>query len=125
NAGYRPASIPIIKAEPKISIKNQPFAHGKFKTFPARVLNKGNANQEITSPKTKERKLKSIDSVRNWVINPLRCEPTTLRKPTSFARLADFAVERLTKLMHAIKRMKPATAPNNQTKRISPRFSVS
>src|SRR3954468_3733579 len=61
-----------------------------------------------------------MDSVKNWLIRLLRREPTTFRKPTSLALLADLAVERLIKFIQAIIKIKPATAPKSQIKRISP-----
>src|SRR5665213_128869 len=71
-------------------------------------------------PRAKERKLYSKDSVRNCFTRLLRDDPITFLSPTSFALLADLAVERLIKLIQAIIRMKQAMAPNSQTNRISP-----
>src|SRR6185295_53638 len=85
-----------------------------------KVLKYGSRAQASNSPSTNERKLKSKDSVRNCCTRLLLCEPTTFRSPTSLARLADLAVERLIKLIQAIIRIKQAMAPNNHTKRISP-----
>src|SRR5580658_3779855 len=52
----------------------------------------------------------NIDSVRNWATRYLRGEPSTLRTPTSRARLADRAVERFIKLTQAMSRTKRAMA---------------
>jgi len=49
-----------------------------------------------------DKMLDTIDSVKNWPINCIRKDPKTFRTPTSLARPADRAVERLMKLMQAI-----------------------
>src|SRR5665213_1281839 len=93
---------------------------GMVSDFEASVLKYGSTSQASSKPITNEKQLYSSDSVKNCLIKPLRWEPTTLRKPTSLALLADFAVARFTKLIQAIMRIKAATPPNNQIKRMSP-----
>ncbi|ULT27429.1 hypothetical protein KUH03_12150 [Sphingobacterium sp. E70] len=46
------------------------------------------------------------------MIKVLRLDPMVLRIPISLARVAALAVDRLTKLMHAISRMKNAIPAN-------------
>ncbi|MNL17399.1 hypothetical protein D3C87_1384910 [compost metagenome] len=53
-----------------------------------------------------------------------RSEPMVLRIPISFALVAAFAVERLTKLMQAISKIKPAIDANAHIILMSPRLSV-
>ena len=63
-----------------------------------------------------ETKLKSADSVRNCFMRLILCDPTTFRNPTSLARFADFAVERLIKLIQAIEIIKIAIAMSRYKK---------
>src|SRR5258708_19388191 len=93
---------------------------GKTSDLAASRLKYGSSSQASTIARIKEQRLKSRDSVRNCLTRLPRPEPITFRSPTSLARLADLAVQRLIKLMQAISRMKQATAPHNQTTRNSP-----
>src|ERR1044072_322349 len=109
-----PAAMPIRKADANTAGTSHHCAHGILSDLDASVLKYGSRIQANISPSTNEKKLYNNDSAKNCWIKLLRCEPTTLRKPTSLARLADLAVERLIKLIHAITKIKPATAPNRQ-----------
>src|SRR5687767_2573214 len=115
-----PASNPTNNADPINTGASHHAVHGNEIDFADNVLNQGNSAQAITIPKIKDTTLISVDSVRNWLTRFLRIEPTTFRRPTSFARFAERAVDRFTKLIHAITRMNAATEPNNHTNRISP-----
>ena len=55
-----------------------------------------------------EKKLNKTDSVKNCVIRCERNEPATFLIPTSFARLAERAVERFIKFTQAINKIKMA-----------------
>ncbi len=55
------------------------------------------------------------DSPINWEARWDFCAPTTLRIPTSLALSTERAVVRLTKLMHAIPKIKIATIPKMYT----------
>src|SRR5580692_9346215 len=112
--------IPMIKAEIRMTGINHHWPQGIVKDLDASVLKKGSNSLARTKPMTKERQLYSSDSVKNCLIKLLRYEPTTLRKPTSLARLADLAVARFTKLIQAMMRINTATAPKSQIKRMSP-----
>src|SRR5215207_6238327 len=94
--------------------------HGIDSDFPERRLKYGSNNIANTSAMANERKLNNVDSVRNCLIRLYLSEPMTFLNPTSLARLADLAVDRLIKLMHAMISMKHAIAPNNHTNRMSP-----
>ncbi len=71
-------------------------------------LNNGNNNIAIKIASISEKKLSKTDSVKNCVIRCERNEPATFLIPTSFARLAERAVERFIKFTHAINKMKIA-----------------
>ena len=82
----------------------------KDKLFPASVLNgilkasvKPNAISMAIITKIK-------DSSMNWLVILFDADPRVLRIPTSLARLADLAVARFIKLIHAITMMKIAIA---------------
>ena len=92
---------------------NRQSFQGNSIDFPARVLKYGNSIKVMGRAITNEKKVNNRDSVRNCRTKFPRIDPTTFRKPTSFARLADFAVDRFTKLMIAIRRMNVAMPPNN------------
>src|SRR5260221_7997940 len=115
-----PAITPSRIAKIKSDGINQYSAQGNDIDFPETMLKYGIMPPAITAPMTKETMLKRIDSVKNWLMMLLRKEPTTFLKPTSFARFADLAVDKLTKLMTAIKRINKAIPPKSQTIRISP-----
>src|SRR5882672_6579545 len=76
--------------------------------FPASWLNNGNNNAAIPNARNNERKLTNTDSVKNWVMRLERSEPATFRMPTSFARLAERAVDRFIKFTQAISKIKMA-----------------
>src|SRR5215212_3067849 len=82
----------------------------KFNCFPARMLKALSEEPMINSASVMERKLYIKDSVINWKMRRDLNAPTVFRTPTSFARLADLAVERFIKLMHAIRIIKAAMA---------------
>src|SRR5690606_13459742 len=97
-----PANSPIIKAAPMVIGRNNEEVQGKRSSFPERWLKRGNNSQANNRPTTKESTLYNTDSAKNWPTKLLRAEPTTFRRPISFALLADFAVDRLMKLIQAI-----------------------
>ena len=66
--------------------------------MPDIVLKSGINKPDKATPIIKAISDISIDSVKNWPISCVRVEPTTFLSPTSLARLADFAVDRFTKL---------------------------
>src|SRR5512138_1147159 len=70
-------------------------------SFADKLLNHARQSHAIPIARAVERTVVKIDSVRNCLIKNLSSEPTTLRMPTSFALLADLAVERFIKLMQA------------------------
>ena len=69
--------------------------------------------------------LSKTDSVKNCVIRFFLNEPNTLRTPTSFARLAERAVERFIKFTQAISSIKNAMAEKIYTYCILPFASSS
>src|SRR5450755_3991615 len=77
-------------------------------SFPASRLNKGSNNAPNKTASSNDRKLNKTDSVKNCVIKCDRSEPATFLIPTSFARLAERAVERFIKLTQAISKIKMA-----------------
>src|SRR5664279_3766466 len=77
-------------------------------SFPASWLNKGNNNAAIPMASSNERKLVNTDSVRNWAMRFDLKDPATFLIPTSFARLAERAVDRFMKFTQAISKMKMA-----------------
>ena len=93
---------------------------GEAMCFPVKELNAGNKRYNKQTESNIAKKAKSNASPKNCAIRLLRVEPTTFLNPTSFARLADFAVDRFMKLIHAITRINTAIAPNNHTNFISP-----
>src|SRR6478735_12759422 len=76
--------------------------------FAASWLNNGNNNAAIPMASSNEKKLVKTDSVRNCVMRSTRDEPATFLIPTSFARLAERAVDRFMKFTQAISKMKIA-----------------
>lgn len=77
--------------------------------FDATSLKSGNSNIARTMAIKREIKESNIDSLKNWMIIWTRRAPTVLRKPTSFARLDESAVDKFIKLMQAINSIKNAT----------------
>ncbi len=71
-----------------------------------------------------EKKLRSTDSPRNWVISPPLLAPTTFRMPTSFALFSLRAVLRFIKLIQAISRIKAAMMAESFTNSILPPSST-
>src|SRR6185312_12684702 len=83
--------------------------------LPDNWLKAGN-NRHAAATATKAAiKVTKTDSARNWMIRYLRGEPSTLRTPTSRARLADRAVERFMKLTQAISKINAAIADKMYT----------
>ena len=80
--------------------------------LPARLLKYGIKNSTTIIASAAEIKLIIVDSERNWKIRSFRVEPTTFLTPTSLARFADRAVERLTKLIQAKRRINNPMAEN-------------
>src|ERR1700754_1959704 len=115
-----PARTPETKANPRKTGSSHNCSQGIVNDLDASVLKYGNNSHASNRPITNEIPLYNIDSVKNCLTKPPRCEPTTLRNPTSLALLADFAVVRFTKLIQAIRRINAATPPNSHTKRMSP-----
>ena len=76
--------------------------------FPASWLNNGNNSAAMPKASSSERKLTIIDSVRNCVMRLERDDPATFLIPTSFARLADRAVDKFIKFTQAMSKMKIA-----------------
>src|SRR6185437_9343417 len=101
-----------MNAAAVINGNNHHWFHGIDSCVPEILLNTGNTRTAMIIPIIKERKLYNIDSVRNCLIRLPRLEPTTLRNPTSFARLAERAVDKFKKLIHAKTKMKIAMAAN-------------
>ncbi len=112
--------MPMPAADPTSMGISHGADHGMASDFADSTLKYGSSTTANRIASEKERKLNNKDSVRNCQTRLPLSEPTTLRRPTSLARLADLAVDRLMKLMHARIKIKMATAPNSQTKRISP-----
>src|SRR5690349_11594966 len=104
----------------RITGMNHHSFQGISNDLPARVLKYGTSVHATTRANTNDSRLMTTDSVKNWLTMFILSDPTTFLSPTSFALLADLAVERLMKLIHAITSIKQATAPNSHTKRISP-----
>ncbi len=77
---------------------------------PANWLKGDKSKAAIPMAITKDRKQAISDSTRNWAIKLFFRLPNTFRTPTSFARLAEQAVERFIKLMQAINKIKIAMA---------------
>src|SRR5215472_11561987 len=100
-------------AETIMNGNNHHTVHGTLNDFAASLLKYGSNNIAMIKLNANESTLYCNDSVRNCLTRLIRCEPTTFLNPTSFARFADFAVERFMKLIHAITRIKMAIAPNN------------
>src|ERR1700722_9426201 len=69
---------------------------------PVNALNDGMASCTKYKPSKNDKNVIKTDSNKNWQIRSLRCEPITLRTPTSLARFSDLAVERFMKLIQAI-----------------------
>src|SRR4051812_20473889 len=77
-------------------------------SFPASWLNRGISSRAIKIASIKEKKLIKTDSVKNCIMRCERNEPATFLMPTSFARLAERAVERFIKFTQAISKIKIA-----------------
>jgi len=80
--------------------------------LPESWLNKGRHKKTIKSPSSNAKKDKRVDSPINCWMRFFRAAPTTLRIPTSFARVLDRAVARFIKLMLAISKINRAIAEN-------------
>ena len=111
---------PMMMAAMIMTGNNHHAIQGMLRFLSNSLLKKGRNNAARRIPNANEKMLNSKDSVKNCLMRLIRCDPTTFLKPTSFARLADFAVERLIKLIHAMIKIKQAMAPKSQTNRISP-----
>src|SRR5665213_4423541 len=114
-----------MKANKTSEGNNHHSFHGKLSCSPAALLNIGNTMIAMIVPIKHEKKLYNNDSVRNCLMRLLLDEPTTFLTPTSFARLAERAVERFKKFIQANSKMKAAIAANKYTKRMSPCFTSS
>src|SRR5690606_17327419 len=86
-------------------------AHGKTKDLPAMLLKKGSRSTAKNKANTIEIPLYKKDSVMNWMTSAPRSEPMVFRIPTSFARAAALAVDRLIKLIMAIININAAIPP--------------
>src|SRR5688500_11412852 len=115
-----PANNPTTIAAPIVKGNSHHACHGKLSDLADKVLNQGRNTQANTNPNKNDNKLKRKDSVKNCLTRFKRKEPTTFLNPTSFARFADLAMDRLIKLMQTILNIKTAMAPNNQSNFISP-----
>src|SRR5580704_15143629 len=73
----------------------------KVNAFPATALNGCRVRDTSTSASSVARKLHKRASIRNCCRSWDFAEPITFRMPISFARVADWAVERLMKLTQA------------------------
>src|SRR6056297_328221 len=104
---------------------NHQSDQGSTMLLEAISLNVGSNAHASAIPNTKEMMLKTTDSVRNWFTRLFLKAPIVFLSPTSLALLADFAVERLMKLIIAKSNTKMAMAANNQTNFMSPCFSPS
>src|ERR1017187_1118762 len=88
--------------------------------LPANWLKRGKSKAAATMAITNDRKQAIKDSTRNWAIRLFLRPPNTFLTPTSFARLAEDAVERFIKLMQAINKIKMAIAKKIYTSWILP-----
>src|SRR4030095_16253954 len=86
----------------------------------ATSLKTGSTRYAMMMASTSEKTAISVDSVRNWNMRNFLSVPSTLRIPTSLARLAERAVVRFMKLMQAINRINKATAEKIYTYWILP-----
>ena len=93
--------LPTHNAETNIKGRNHQNAHGITIFLPAISLKAGSNAQANIRPSINEIRLKRRDSIKNCATRLLLNAPTVFRKPTSLALLADFAVERLIKLIMA------------------------
>ncbi len=105
--------------------KNHHSFQGRTRVNSVSLLKYGRNTTDIIRARKKANMLNNTDSIKNWLTSSLRNDPTTFLNPISIARFADLAVERLIKFIQAMIRIKPATAPNIQTKRMSPWLSPS
>src|SRR5690606_7649295 len=105
--------------------RNHQAVHGISMAFPAMALKVGSRTQAKTRARTKEIRLYSRDSMRNCPIKLDLWAPMVFLRPTSLARLADLAVDRLMKLMMAKSRTKTTMAEKSQTNLMSPCFRPS
>src|SRR5687768_15769255 len=120
-AGYTPAKKPTTNGR---AIRNTRYRGCKrseiCNCFADKLLNHDKQSHEMATASPVDRTVVNMDSVKNCLINDLFSEPTTLRIPTSFARLADLAVERFMKLIQASINTNKATAEKMYTYWIFP-----
>ena len=90
-------------------------SHGILISLPDRSLNHGSNMVTIPHASKKEKKTINTDSLKNWNTSCHRLEPIVFLMPTSLARLAERAVLRLIKLMHANSNTKHPTIPTIHT----------
>ena len=109
NAGYAPANTPTTKTMITKDGSNQ-VKVCKFiiRSFPEIWLNTGSSVHAANRAIVVAVNVMIKDSERNCTIRYLRGEPNTFRTPTSRARLAERAVDRFMKLMHANSNMNMA-----------------
>src|SRR5688572_13960578 len=79
------------------------------------LLNNGNDRQTINRAAINESKATNNDSPKNCWISWLLIEPIDFLIPTSRARVAERAVLKFMKLIHARSRTNPPRSPNDQT----------
>ena len=111
NAGYVPANKPTTSGSAIRKTRYFGCSRSEISnSFADKLLNHGRHSQAIPMARTVDITVVKIDSVKNCLISDFFSEPTTLRIPTSFARLADLAVERFIKLIQASINTNKATA---------------
>ena len=109
NAGYAPAiRLTIITKIIAAGASQVNVCLVKASSFPDTWLNKGSKSHAIITAAAVATNVTSSDSVKNCAIKLLRGEPSTLRTPTSRARLEERAVDKFIKLTQAIRRIKQA-----------------
>src|SRR5680860_551743 len=106
----------------KIRELNQkiPFPQGKEISFLDRSLNPFKDNSTITTAMKKANNTTKKDSLKNWFINWLLCEPIDFRMPTSFALFSDLAVLRFIKFIQAKSNTNAPIMPKSHTYFILP-----
>ena len=72
----------------------------------------GRRSSKKTIAKGSEINEKKTDSNKICLIKSKRAAPMTLRNPTSFVRVADLAIDRMTKFIPAIIKIKTAITEN-------------
>ena len=82
----------------------------KLNCLPEKELNVGRINDTNNTDNKHATIENRNDSPKNCEISCERLAPITFRKPISFARFTDRAVERLIKLQQAINKIKSAVA---------------